>query len=314
MREVRIPAQCVTAFEGKHTLSSNEFLQVAKIITQDTGCQPVLPPNFCDHSLNQPKLFKVPPTHKPRAKIVQETLKRLMDAYHAPKRSLKTLQFHDDTGHQVRSQRREAAIALLQVMVYYQDDATGRIGRQVDDGAFRDLSLAKLAKYADIAYRRAKRALEDIVRAGYLQVTRQFLRNPETGEVRGLPSIRKFLPKLFTDLAVDGSVWTKWYTQRDYARNREAKKTTKQQKKRSRALMGLVKEQIGSISKSAKKAVGSFLGVVKGVPKEPSQKETERLTAYRQKQYKKALDLFNLDPSKTPSEYLKALQEAEPFK
>ena len=307
MREVRIPAQCAPAQTSNSALSSDKFLQVAKIIPQDMACQPVLAANYCDHSPSAPKLFIVPATHKPRAKIVQETSKKLAAAYDKPKTSLNTLQFHNESGHQVRSQRREAAIALLQVMNYYQDDATGRVGRALENGGFRDMTLKALAQKAGIVYSRAKRALKDIFRAGYMKVTRQFLRNPETGEIRGIASIRSFLPKFFTDLDMDGSLWTKWFSQRGWAQQRAEKKTTKEGRKKARALVGLIKEQVGNMGSKAKSAGNKILGIVRSVTS-VSQKEIDRQSAYKQKMISKSLELFRLDPSKSPSEYYAALK------
>lgn len=307
----RKPAQCAPALQSNSALSSNKLLEVAKIIPQESVSQLVFAANYCNHSPSAPKLFIIPSNHKPRAKIVQETDKKLASAYAKPKTSLKTLQFRDESGHQVRSQRREAAIALLQVMNYYQDDATGRIGRSVDGGGFRDMSLKSLAEKAGIAIRRAIRALKDITRAGYLKVTKQFIRNPETGEVKGLPSIRTFKAKLFTDLDVKGDVWTKWFTQRGWAQQRADKKVSKQQKKKARAMFGLVKDQLSSMGK---KAGNKILGIISSVTPVESEKTRQARIDRERNLYRKALDLFNLDPSKSPSEYYAALKSDNPPK
>jgi hypothetical protein len=258
-----------------------------------------------------PKLFVIPSNHKPRAKVVQETDKKLQGAYLKPKSSLKTLQFHDETGHRVRSQRREAAIALLQVMNYYQDDATGRIGRLQDNGSFRDLSLKKLAEYAGLKYKRAKRAMTDIICSGYLKVIKQFVRDV-TGKVKGLPSIRSFLPKFFVDL--DVKLWTKWFSQREYANERKQKKINKVDKRTARAAMGLIKEVVSNMGTAAKKGAKKILGIVSGVPSVDSPKRAEARAEHTKKLNRKALELFNLDPSKSPGDYLRALREAHPFK
>jgi hypothetical protein len=56
------------------------------------------------------------------------------------------------------------------------------------------------------------------------------------------------------------------------------------------------------------------MGLVTGIPKEESAKRKEARIAYQQKIGRKALDLFNLDPSKSISEYYRSLQESDPFK
>lgn len=314
MSEGRIPAQCGVACEASTALSSDKFLEVAEIIHQTDVSQPPLASNFCNHIPNVPKLFIIPSEHKPRAKVVQETHKLLNKAYSVPKHSLRTLQFHDESGRRVRSQRREAAIALLQVMNYYQDDATGRIGRQLNDGTFRDMTIKKMADYAGLALRRAKRAMEDIVRSGYLAVTRQFVRVLETGEVKALPSIRSFLPKFFTDLEVKGSMWVKWFSQRGWAKERADKKVNKSERKKARAMMGLVKETIGALGASAKNGAKRFLGAVRSVPSVESESSKIARIQHEQNLGRKAVELFNLDPSKTIGEYLLELRKAYPPK
>lgn len=310
MQEVRKPVQCAVTLESRSTLNSSHTTS-AKIIPSNKACQHSLAPNYCDHAPSVPKLFIVPANHKPRAKVVQETNNKLAQAYGKPKSSLKTLQFHDATGHRVKSQRREAAIALLQVMNYYQDDATGRIGRSLQDGTFCDMTLETLAQKAGIAYRRAKRALTDIVRAGYLRVTKQFVRNANTGEVRGLASIRSFLPKFFIDLDVKGEMWTKWFTQRGWAKERMEKKVNKEDRKKSRAMIGLIKEQVGAIGRSARKKI---MGIVNTVPSVPSQKEIDKHIAHKKMLYGKALELFGVDSSKSLSEHYAALQKSHLLK
>jgi hypothetical protein len=310
MSEGRIPAQCSVRLASMSTLSSDKFLEVAEIIHQTDVSQPPLSANYCNHVPFAPKLFVPPSEHKPRALIVRETIKRLNDAYRKPKQSLKTLQFHDESGHQVKSQRREAAIAILQVMTYYQDDATGRIGRQMNDGTFRDMTLAKMAEKAGLKLKRAKRAMEDILRSGYLKVIRQFQRCADTGAVRGLPSIRSFLPKFFIDLDVKGSVWTKWFSQRGWAQKRDEKKVIKTDRKKAQAMMGLIKDTVQATKRGARK----FMGIIKGVPSVESETVRIRRIQHEQNLGRKAVELFNLDPSKSISEYLLALREAHPFK
>jgi hypothetical protein len=313
MREGRKPAQGVEGFDGANTLSSYTNTLGGENIQQNAVSQLLTHVNCCNHIPFVPKLFVIPSKNKPRAKVVQETDKRLHSAYAKPKTSLKTLQFHDESGNQVRSERREAAIALLQVMNYYQDDSTGRVGRLQDNGSFHDLSLSKLAKHAGIQLKRAKRAMVDIVRSGYIKVIKQFVRNSE-GQVKGLPSIRSFLPKFFIDLDVKGEMWTKWFQQRGWAKERSEKKVTKQDRKKSRAMMGLIKENLGNFGTVAKNGVKKVLGNLLSVPTVPSQAERDLSIQYKQNMTRKALDMFNLDPSRTISEYYKNLIETHPLK
>lgn len=314
MREGRKPVLGDDAFDGALTQNSYTNAISGEIIHSVGVSQPSLHVKYSNHVPLVPKLFVIPSKDKPRAKVVQETDKRLQSAYVKPKSSLKTLQFHDESGNQVRSERREAAISLLQVMNYYQDDVTGRVGRLQDNGTFRDISLSRLAKHAGIQLKRATRAMTDIVRSGYIKVIKQFVRNDDTGQVKGLPSIRSFLPKFFIDLDVKGEVWTKWFQQRGWAKEREDKKVTKQERKKSKAMMGFIKEGLNNLGSSAKNGVKKVLGNLLSVPTVPNQKEREDLAQKTQNLTRKALDMFNLDPSRSISEHYKALLESHEAK
>lgn len=326
MKQGRIPAQCVESCSRQDTLSRSINARDGEIIYQNDISQPsctsspgkinyrTLAVNYCNHVANSPKLFIIPPDHKPRAKIVQETHKKLTEAYSKPKISLKSMQFHDRSGNRVKSQRREAAIALLQVMNYYQDDATGRVGRSLDNGAFRDMSVVKLAEKAGIAVRRAKRALRDIIRAGYIRVSRQFIRIDVTGEIKGLPSIRSFLPKFFIDLDMKGALWTKWFSQRGWAQERSDKKISKEQRKKFPAMLGLMKHTLATMGNKAKSSSNKMMGIVKGVPSEENEKTRTARIHHQQKLGRRAVELFKLDPSKSIGEYLILLRADNPFK
>lgn len=303
MREVRKPAQNAVALGRATLLSSPCNIHASKVIQPKSACQPLRTQNYCDHVPCSPKLFVIPPDHKPRAKIVQETDKKLRDAYRKPKSSLKTLQFHDESGHQVKSQRREACIALLQAMNHYQDDSTGRIGRSMGDGTFRDINLGKISKYAGLNVRRAKRALGDIKRSGYMKITRQYAQDEETGKYHGLPSIRSFLPKFFTDLCVKGGIWIKWFRQRGWAKEREQKKISKEDRHKARAMIGLINT-----------GIKKFGAIVKGVPSVKSNKEMDSHVQHEQKLIRNALELFSRDPATSITDHLRALKEKYPHK
>jgi hypothetical protein len=262
MRQGRIPAQGVECLTGDHTLSSTNCITQAQSIHPDSESQQLPWHNYCCHLPLQPTFFTIPVEHKPRALTIVEIIKRLSTAYFNPQKQLPALQNHLDTGNQVKSARREAAITLLQVMAYYVDDATGRIGRRLQDGTWRDLTIKKLAAYAKIRFKRAKRAMHDIMKAGYIKVTRQWMRD-DKGRYKGLPSVRTFLPKLFIDLDVKGELWTKWFWNMEYKKEQEFKKQTKAQKRKARATLGLINQ---TLKNGMKKVSDGFKTLVKGIP------------------------------------------------
>lgn len=303
MGQLRIAAQRASSLVSGDTLSSAINGTVADIMHDDAHSQQPFP-NYCRHLPAYPEFFKMPGNHKPRAKIIQEAITRLMDAYFKPKKQLTALQMHTQTtGNQVKSQRRNAAIAILQAMLYYIDDATGRVGRRVDNGGFNDLSIRKLADYAGLRLKRAKRAMADIVKAGYIKVTRQYIR-AENGDIFALPSIREVTPKLFVELDIKGDLWTKWFSNKIWKKEQLEKKGIKTDKRKARAMMGLINE---GLSRTGKKAMNGFKGIVKRVTGEKAvdvSREKDLIAS--------ALEMHKLDPSKPLSEYLKELRILRP--
>lgn len=300
----RIPAQGAVSLTGDHTLSSSHESTQAQSIHPNGESQQLPWANYCNHLPLKPRFFTAPAEHKPRAKTIAEIIKRLCDAYFKPQKKLSALQNHLDTGNQVKSAAREAAIKVLQVMAYYVDDATGRIGRRLQDGTWKDLSIKKIASYANIRLKRAKRAMKAIAKAGYIKVTRQWTRG-EDGRYIGLPSVREFLPKFFMDLDIKGDIWQKWFHNKEWKKQQEFKRQSKQDKRKGRAALGLIRETM--------KGMGKMLnGIIKGVPKPESEAKREARIAHLQKIGRKAVELFNLDPSKSISEWHKELSNKYP--
>lgn len=297
------PAQLAVHLGGDSAKLSSNTNNKGIFSVSDANCQPRLWPNYCRHFPDRPRFFAAPASHKPRALTIQETIKRLYSSYFNPNKELRTLQLHlDTTGHQVRSERREAVISLLSAMTYYVDDATGRVGRLLDNGIFKDLTIKKLANYAHLRLKRAKRAMKDIVRAGYLKVTRQYDRLPD-GSFLALPSIREFTPKFFMELEVKGELWVKWFANKTWKKEKEIKKVTKLAKARARAAVGIIKEGLNTFSAGTKNRMDKVAGIIKRVTK-PKQVNID----YEKQMIKMALEMFNLDPSRSHTEYLRELK------
>jgi hypothetical protein len=148
--------------------------------------------NKCGHDPLNPRFYLRPLEHKPRPSVLERTLTVLQDAYFLPEKFLKALNFK---GRQKRSCRREAIIAVSQVMVHYMDLATFEVGYFAGNKFIR-IDLDRIVELSGLTYSRAKRALKDLVKAGYLKVTRQFV-----GE-RSITSIREILFKFFVDLKI----------------------------------------------------------------------------------------------------------------
>lgn len=310
MMQGRMPAQIVDTFCGEENNLSSSKTTEAIIPHNDGACQ-VLPwPNYCGHLPNQPEFFSPPKTHKQRSKIITETMQSLEVAYFDPQAKLASIQNHIDTGDQVKSPRREAVIRILQVMLYYVDDASGRVGRRLQDGRFEDLSVSKLAALANLRLKRAKRAMKDIIKSGYLFVTRQFQR-ARNGDIFALPSMKEFTPKFFMELDIKGKLWQGWFALKNWKKEREAKKEYKTDKKKAKAVMGLISETLKNASKGAKRTMSRVAGIVKGIPA-PKAGKSQAALNHERKLRDAAMALYRADPTPSLTDYYKQLLEKYP--
>lgn len=249
--------------------------------------------NKCQH-INYPKLFVPPVNHKKRSHIVQEVIDKLKKAFLKPKKELTSLQRL--TGRQTRSERRESALHLLQCMIYYVDDATGKVGR-MSGNVFRNYSIHELSDKTGLKVKRVIRALKTIAQAGYMKFTRQFKRL-DNGDVVAMPSIREFTPRFFVELGV--KVYGKWIALQEWKKERKSI-TDRKNNRREASLMSRMITQTLKIGKSIKG------GMTMRQPKlDENQAEKNR------KLIDMALYLFKKDPSKSVSEYHRDLLAAKP--
>ncbi len=286
-----IPAKVDSALSSQ-TINSGSMPQKV--------CLRQLPwPNYCGHLPHKPTFFTIPDDHKSRAKTIQESIVRLSKAYFKPKKQLTSLQIYFEKKRKVKSQRREACIKLLQAMLYYVCDATGKVGRLMPDGSFKGITLRKLAFYADIRFKRALRAMEMIIKAGYLKVTKQY-RRFEDGTCRALASLKEFLPKFFIELDMKGELWTKWFANLEWKRNQLAKKQTKHDMLRQRAKGAyIVRSSKAMIKDKSNNRVSGVLKRIE-VPKASNAEYLQRLS-------QRATYLHSKDPSHSISDYYREL-------
>lgn len=105
---------------------------------------------------------------------------------------LPSLNLANGSERQQRAERRVACIRLVRACIQYLDLASLRIGIPQVDGEFRHLTVDFLAQRAGLQMRRAERAMQDLQRAGLVQLKcRCELR--EDGQYRGLAAL-KFIP------------------------------------------------------------------------------------------------------------------------
>lgn len=156
------------------------------------------PRGACNHQRKQPSFYVPPMNHKNRPVVIKEAINALKQTYKHAK-LLPDLFYRKQKVH---SQRREAIIRVLQVMLHYMDLETLEVGFFNSAGEFIRLDTAKIAQYADLSLIRTNRAISDITRAGYLTSIRQY-KTTIDGHKIGITSIRTISRKLFTALKID---------------------------------------------------------------------------------------------------------------
>ncbi len=307
----RMPAQIVDTFDGDSNNLSSSSNNKAIITQLPPQCQALPWPNYCSHIPSKPEFFQPPVNHKQRSLVIVETMNRLEESYHSPKKKLITMQNRSTTGAQVKSPRRVAAISLLKVMLYYVDDATGRVGRRSQNGNFEDLSIGKLASYAELRIKRAKRAMKDIIRAGYLFVTRQW-RQDENGDIYALPSIKEFTPKFFLELDIKGDLWTKWFSLKKWKKEQLEKKEGKIDKRKMQAVSGLIAETGKYARTGVKRKMKGIFNIVKKIPEEKPFK-SQRLLNHERRLRDAAMMRYRVDPDISLNDHYKILVEKYPY-
>jgi hypothetical protein len=248
--------------------------------------RPIMIGNRCGHIPNEPRFYLRPENHKPRPSVLERAIDVLMETYHWPKKLLKKLLGLNLSGRQKRSERREAISSVAQVLLHYLELVKLRVGFHDAEGKFIPLDLEYIATKAGINFIRAKRALSDLAKAGYITITRQFDKK-EDGTFSGKASIREISIQFFIDLGTDIQ---KLFFAREWKRKQQEKAASK---KANKKLKGIVQ------------AITSF-GRKKRVTFKRVRADHQKIN---QNLINQALTLHKLNPERSPSDYLKELQQ-----
>lgn len=270
---------------------------VSIVSQKNNNCQ------YDNYNLNEilpPNLFKTPANHKKRSNIIQEIIIKLEESFFRPTKCLTNLVRHiSKKNRQVRTEAREAAIHVLQAMVYWVDDATGKFGHYLGS-KFENYSLSDLSKKTGLHPRRIVRALRLIAKAGYMRVTRQFNRR-ENGDFEGTASIREFLPRFFIDLGIKGALYNKWIKLQEWKKERDHAKSRKRARKEGGVMSRFISDTM-RLNRPTKNVIGN-----RDVNLCDRESEKKKIRIAR------ALQLFNLDPSKTVSQHYNDVVKAHPM-
>jgi len=179
--------------------------------------------NWCGHDPESPRFFLKPEEHKTRPKIITWAMEAWQRFYLLPASYFKAIRLFRNSSRQQRSEAREALACISQVLLYYTELASLRVGiPQVNEG-FRSLTIEFLAEKAGIGLKRAQRAIKLLVRAGYLKMIERFDVKEEGGNDRfiGLAAVKCITPSFFKACGINMQALS---AQRGQARKRLNKK------------------------------------------------------------------------------------------
>ena len=246
--------------------------------------QAIVSGNRCGHAPHAPRFFDQPDHHKRRPSVLGNAIEALKVVYRRPKKFFRKLSTFHPHDRQKRSERREAIASVSQVLLHYLELSTLRVGFFANSTKFIPLDLKYIAKQAGISFSRAKRAIADLVQAGYLKLTRQFTKQDD-GTFKGAPSIREVAVQFFIDLGIDVQ---KLFFSREWKRKKDDKSLAKGTKQKLRGLIQAASALGGRVMATVKRQGKSSV----------ADKNLIRM----------ALELHRANPERSPSDYLTELQ------
>ena len=154
-----------------------------------------------------------------RPKILERLAERALQYYETPQQTIPSLNGVNGSPRKQRSERREACLRVLGLLIAYTDLKTLRIGIPRHHGVISGLTLDWVAKRVGIGQRRVERALSDLIKSGLID-SRQRSHRTAKGSYCGVAAIRSLSPHLFKLLGL-----SKWLV---YEQRRAHKRQTKQ--------------------------------------------------------------------------------------
>jgi len=153
--------------------------------------------NRCGHDPRHPNFAQPNPK---RPKLIQKAIDKLHEAY-ADLSGLLGLNYHPQ-GFKVRSERREAYIKVLAVMVEHMDLVTMHVGFPTEPGFF-NYKMEKLAERTGMGLRRVARAVRDLKNMDFLAIS-QIRERLKDGSYRSFSAIKIVSTTLFDALGLRG--------------------------------------------------------------------------------------------------------------
>jgi hypothetical protein len=156
--------------------------------------------NNCGHVKDFPRYWQCPVKHGRRYGVLEYAKERLRHFYHYPREWLTRLHYLNKHRYK-RSERREAIVLVGQVILHYLDMDTLKVGVSNPGGGFWVPTLEWLAQMAGIGLKRAQRAIRDLARAGYIEITFRWTQHRDKSFLNKA-AIRKVSTSFFHHLGI----------------------------------------------------------------------------------------------------------------
>jgi hypothetical protein len=182
--------------------------------------------NNCGHVPEKPRWFDPPTKHANRPGILRKIIEKIREYYSKPCETLPILNAVNESGHQQRSERREACVAILGCVLHYTDLITLRVGIPQADGSISGLTMPYLAKLSGLGERRAERAIRDLKAAGIITM-HPVCEKLADATYKGYAAIRTVTKHLFTVFGLDAWLMHEQTKTKERRDKREEKKRRK---------------------------------------------------------------------------------------
>jgi hypothetical protein len=176
-----------------------------------------------------------------------------------------------ELGESKRSERLEAIVLVLSVLVYRTDLVSGRVGSPptADDEWFRGVTADYIARWTGLRLGRVTRALDDLRRAGFITSVQPRELDEETGEYTGLAAVRNITMKMWTRLRLKNRY--------DEARNAACKRTRDARRQ--------VRERTTKVRRARQRAAAKVARLAQGstpAPASPNKRLYETMHALKE--------------------------------
>lgn len=178
----------------------------------------------CAHSKSEPLTYIAPSHHKPRPDVGRKISKRLRESFFECKRYLPSLNFHKETGYQVRSQKREVCLLALEAFFQYTDYLTLQVGKFLGVGNIEPIPILPTVKdkrmgradysfcllneinrgreaHQRIGEKRLLRAMAHLKKKNIIETETRYIKN-RWGSFRSVCSIKKITDKALRELGI----------------------------------------------------------------------------------------------------------------